>query len=862
MAAALLLLAGGPVPVGAAESCAACASGAGPVEACTACPPEIRSLLDGKRLLTRRSSDLDNDCLTLEPIHPMLLPENQRLLSKPLDAAEVANARTYGYRSVRALPGCTSLSSALPDHVVLGRPLTPAERLRDDGTPKPRAYVDGESLNCVGPDAPRLRDRIARPETPACHVRTALRATDREGGVIVEIAGGHYQEPRRMSLGHGQVLIARQDEPVIISGWIDISRGVGPDRGWAKVSEDQTGAIWALDWSDHGEPSSPSGLRLPLQVDGVDVSMAPHLDARTVAPDVQEPVLTTHDVEAPDTSPLFLYANPGHKAACMHSGVNVKSRELLCTHGDRTLPCAECRERGLPVAQNVLRNGSCRPPAGACAPDATWRTGKLAGLDLCQNTLGSHVERCLLLKLPRGVRPSDHEIRSSHTDHGFNLFNDRDTFRSGVALRGLRLENVPITAWGAYRITAKNEKTLRLDALKLDHSTIRLLGPGHLVLENSYGEEGKILVSGAGRPLENILIRNNFLNRYYGKPVSWAGDVGRKGVASPRTLHGLAPLCEGLGCAGPEAPVLFSGEEDFARWPGWNKFLFNVVGQGAAINAFGRVSHTAIVGNAFQHGGVQEGIVELYGGGLHVLVHHNWSTDGLGTGIRVHGAVEDLVVTDNQLHRSPGNIEAGAGTDLSAEICRTNPSRPCKGSFWSILLRPRDHRCADVTVENNLSSTSDSGGISLQGCNRLVVRNNTVADAVRNELLLLDPVRPTGPAHLLFNVTSDQRHPQDPTLGRLGDRPHGFPLEEVRGNFFQGCHHGGKGCPDLGHGIPIATDPDWDGPPRYADPEADDFHLVGGWDGPDLCGASPPHRYPHPGFTYADELCSRREVQE
>lgn len=858
----LLLFTGGPAPAGAGESCATCASGPGPVEACTSCPPEIRSILEGKRLLTRRSRDLDNDCLALEPIHPMLLPENAHLRSKPLDQAEVGNARTHGYRTVRALPGCSSLSDLLPGHAVLGRPLAPEERLRDDGTPKPTVYVDGDNPDCVASNAPGARGQIARPHTPACRVRTALQATDREGGVIVEIAGGRYREPRRLSLSHGQVLLARDDELVTLSGWVDISRGLGPERGWEKATEDETGAIWVLDWSDHGELSNPSGLRLPLKIDGLDVGMAPHFDGRTLAPDVHEPTLRTFDVEAMGASPLFLYANPGHKAACTDSGVNVKSQKLLCTHNDRTLPCAKCRERGLPISQNVLRDEFCRPPPGACAPAVTWRDGKAAGLDLCRDALGDHVERCLLLKLPRDTRPLDHEIRSSHTDHGLNLFNDGDTFRSGVVLRGLRLENIPITARGADRVTAANGKSARLDALEMAYVDLRMLGPGHLVLENSYGEEGKILVSGAGRPLEDILIRNNFLNRYYGKPVSWAGGAPRTRIASPTTLHRLAPLCTEHGCARAEAPVLFSGKEDFARWTGWNKVLFNVIRNGAAINAFGRVSHTAIVGNAFQHGGVQEGILELYRGGQHVLVHHNWSSDGLGTGLRVHGAVEDLVISDNQLHRSPGNVADGAGTDQSAEICRSNPARPCDGSFWSILLRTRAHRCRDVTVENNLTTASASGGIALQGCDRLLARNNTVLDAARTELLLLDPLRPTQPARLLFNVASDRQHPQDPTLERFRDRAYGFPLEEVEGNFFQGCNNSGEGCPDLGGTTSVVTDPDWAAPPGYADPQTGDFHLIDGWEGPDLCRTSPPHRYPHPGFTYADELCRHAEPGE
>lgn len=849
----LLLLGAEPLPAAPGPSCATCATGGGDPATCAACPAEIRAVLAGARRLTRTSPDLSNDCLALEPLHPMLRPERRRLLSKRLDRTEVENARAHGVRGVRVLPGCTPLAGALPAQVLLGRPLRPEDRLRDDGTPKPTVYVDGRHPGCIAPGEAQeeLASRITDPDSPACNLRAALRATRGSGGAIVQIAGGTYSETHRLPLGHGHVLIARDDEPVVVSGWIDLSQGLGPGRPWVKISEDPTGALWALDWSDHGDTGGAAGLRLPLELDGRRLPMAPHFEADTVAPDVDEIALAAHDVEGGAT-PAYLYANPEHPAACMDSGINVKSRSRTCRLEGETVPCEACREQGTDIRPAVRSGAHCRPQRGTCSPSVTWRTVKRTGLRTCRAALGPRVEKCVLLKLPRGARPQNHAIRSSHTDHGFNLFNDERSARSGVVLRGLRLENVPITAWGVQRPRALSGHTLRLDALELADVRLELLG-SHLILENSHGTEGRILVSARGAPLEEVVVRNNVLDRYHGKPLSWRDHRHGPGRAFPHELHRLRPLCEPA-CAGQDTPRLFSGEERFMAWRGWNKILFNLVRQGAAINASGPVWHTVIAANAFEHGGLQEGILDLPWGAAHVLVHHNWARDGLGTGIRIVGGATDLVISDNQLHRSPGDVVAGAGPEGSSELCKRTGR--CDGAHRSILLKPGGAACRRVTLENNLSARSHHGGIAVQACDQLTLRNNTAVDARRlPELLLIDGPNAGRSAQLLDNVASDPSQPSHEAASRLG----GAKAVEVRasdGNFLQGCAPSGRGCPRAGGRVLVTTDPEWTGAPAYEDPAADDYHLVGGWGGPDACAVGPDARYAHPGFNYADELCA------
>ena len=860
--AALLVLAGAPSEAAAQESCARCLARGAAATTCEACPPEIRAILDGKPRVTRRSADLANDCLALEPIHPMLLPGSHRRLSKPLDHAELENARTFGYRRVRVLPGCAGTVRAVPEHVLLARPLSPQERLRDDGAPKPIVRVDRSHPGCVsGAGAGRLSPS----GPPACDVRTALAATRRDGGTVIEIAGGVYPEPLRMPMGHGQVLVARDDEPVTLSGWIDLSRGTGPGRPWVKAWDDPTGVVWVLDWSDHRSTGGSAANRVSLELDERELTMARHFTPDTIASDVDEIAFTREPVGAPGAPALFFFANPDHGATCMHSGINVKSREVPCDHDGQRLSWGRCLELGIPIQPRIDRDGVCQARPGACTPVFNWRTGKHAGREACRRVLGEGVRQCLLLKLPRGSAPSDHSLRSAHTDHGLHLRQQEKRPASGLVIRGLRLEKVPVTAGGLARGAAPAGPTLRLDALELADSPVALLG-SHMVLENSHGEKGSVLVSGGEERLSEVILRNNVLDRYYGKAVSW-GESPRALRAplasrSPERLHRLAPLCEGQACAGPESPVLFSGRESFATWPGWNKVLFNLIRSGSAINFFGHVSHTVIAGNAFEHSGIQEGIADLSSGVSHVLVHHNWSTDGAGTGIVVSSSVEDLVVSDNQFHRSPGSIDEGAGTDRSPADCAMH-QRPCDGAHRSILFQPRDAACREVTFENNLSAGSHHGGLAFQACDRLTVRNNTAAGSHRlAELTFMASAAPREPARFLDNVASDPARTEGEVVRYSERSPHAFRVSESRGNFIQGCQPGGAGCP-VAVGVPIVTtDPAWRSAPRYADPEAGDFRLIGGWSGPDPCGASPGARYAHPGFNYADELCAARSGGE
>ena len=364
---------------------------------------------------------------------------------------------------------------------------------------------------------------------------------------------------------------------------------------------------------------------------------------------------------------------------------------------------------------------------------------------------------------------------------------------------------------------------------------------------------GRVRVS--GNQFAEVMLRNNFLNRFYRKSVAWADASPPGQIASPPRLHGLAPLCSGSGCTEPDGPSLFTGRENFASWKGWSKVLFNVIRNGSAINASGRMSYTVIAGNVFAMGGIQEGITELPFGAEHVLIYHNWSLDGLGSGINILGSAKDVVLADNQLRRSPGDFHAGAGTDHSAVSCNL-PHRDCRrGTGWSIILQTGNNVCRGVTLENNLSAGSNGGGIAVYGCERLRIRNNTVAGARRAGVVFAATRRPGGPAQIHCNIVSHEQSAEEPSVIHLKRGPFSFEVGDYGGNFFQDCDPAGAGCPRDGFLPLVTTDAGWTDPPVYADAERDDFHIIGGWSGSaDRCSSTGGSRYPRPGFTYADEL--------
>ena len=854
VASALLLVT--PALADSGPSCAACVSDSDAVATCSGCPPEVLAVLEGKRLLTRESAELENDCVAFLPIHPMLLDENQHLLSKPLDQAEVINAGSFGYRKLEALPGCAARAMVLPSHVLFARPLRIEESQQDDGTAKPIVYVDAKHPSCLSAPSPdlSLAQRIVHRLSPACEISTAVQATRNLGGVIIEIAGGTYLEPRRMDLGDGQILTPRRSELVTISGWIDISAGTGDRREWVKASQDETGVTWVVDWSHHEAAGGSRAVSLPLELDGLELEMARHFSRNSMAPDVKELVFADYDATGAGNPPIFLFANPDHPASCSDSGVNVKSRRLECENAGKLVPCEICREKGIPIGRRVPRDGSCVAPAGSCAPATTWQTSKQAGLVVCQRALGPQVRSCVLLKLPPGTSPTSHRIRSANTDNGFRLFNNQSTDNSGIVLRNLRLENLQVSASGPPQAGARSGNVIRLDAVELEDSQIQFLGPSRMILENSYGEKGNILVSGSGGSLADVVIRNNFLNRYYGKPISW-GDGPRDPIGRmPRRVHDLPPLCSGADCAKGGSRSLFSGGEDFFLWEGWNKILFNLLRNGAAVNAFGPMANTVIFGNVFEQGGVQEGIVDLPVSSEHVLIYQNWSRNGLGVGILIGGAVHDVVVADNQLIRTPGTLALGAGTDRSREVCEKNPSRPCEGTPWSIQIHPDPARCRDLTIENNLSAYSSWGGIALSACDGMTVQNNTVVDSSRHSKFLFQGAYAGSPARILDNVASHSAQRRVPGIDLMAARGT-FPVGLAKGNYFQGCSSGGSGCPKVDGATWITTDPGWSRHPRYRDPSSGDFHLIDGWERAASCARGAGVRYRRPGFNYLDELC-------
>ncbi len=818
------------------SACAGCARPGGASE-CASCPAEIRAVLEGKTRIVRRTPELPTDCLVFESDHPMLRPEGRERWSAPLDRAELAHAERYGRKRVVAAPACADRAGSLPSHVVFSRPLTPSERVRDDGSAKPIVRVDPAAPGCLAkPRAPQLlRGRAA------CGLRGAVEATRELGGVVIEIAGGTYAEPRSLRLGHGQVLVARNDEPVTVTGWVDLSRGNGPRRPWVRASDGRLGGLFVVDWSEHQSVGGSDANRAPLEIDGRSVPMAHHWEPGTRAPDVNEIALSTHD--AGRDGPAFILANPGHPATCMDSGVNVKSKEHRCLQGGVELACSECRRRGTPVTARQEKDGICRAPANVCVPKTNWRTSKAAALDLCRRELGAGVSQCLVLKLPPGRSPADYRVRASNTSHGFLVYNDPRTQATGVVLRGLRLENFPVRTTPAERVDVRSGLIARLDGLELEATQVSLRG-GHAVLENSHGVRGRLRVSSGKKPLRGTFLRNNVLERYYGKPIQWRDPKPGTRPVSPASLHGLFPLCRTCPAPTPGSgrPALFSGEEDFASWDGWNGILFNVIRHGSGINTEGS-GNLVVVGNAFENGGVQEGIIELWHRADRVWVHHNWARDGIGTGVQIQGRVTDLVVTDNQLVRQPGRFADGAGTDRSAEVC-ARPNRPCDGSHYAILFQPKGQRCGRVTFANNLAVEPRFGGFAFHGCNDLTIRNNTVEGGKRPFLIGASEI-PSRNVRLIDNVAIGPVDTGKAALSYWERGTHPFRAEESRGNYFEGCRAGGKGCPRMRGAARVETDRAWSSRPGAS---GEVRRAVEGWAGPDRCGASPEEAFRRPGF--------------
>jgi hypothetical protein len=535
--------------------------------------------------------------------------------------------------------------------------------------------------------------------------------------------------------------------------------------------------------------------------------------------------------------------------------------------------------------------GCLDPPPGKCAVISLRYMAKRA-LKFCRAVLGDQTQKCLLLKLPKGKKPADYAIEAGHTQLGLLVFNNpaHTAVRSGVWLQGIQLKSFPVEINGlpVDRIKAKTGLVGRLNGVHLLRGASRATGQlavRAVRVENSYFERSYADARGSSDTgLAGFRLRNNYIDRAYGKPIvieysGSVGDVAKK--IAPANLHALKPLCTGSAC--DSSVELFSGKENFEQWKHWGLVSFNVVRNGGAI-APGRLFGLAVVYNDFVHGGAQEGLLDNGAGCSHCLIHHNWVSDGVGVGM-IHGELlEDIVVSDNQFIRQPGDGNDGAGTDADNARCKANPSGCRRTTPWSIGVGgkgytaptnlPDPYVCKQVTIENNLAAGSVFGGIAIQACNELSVRFNTVANfKLQAEDVAGGPPASAfslsgGPAAgnyqpmtLAYNVAYDAAYPK--ALGITGgyNGPYMSTLQLKKatsvGNYLQSCDQTKCALAFLSDDgkTKIVTDSALAGAKLTYSDAANDHYQLSGFPAAlsDLCAGT--GRYRHPGFNYQYELC-------
>lgn len=789
-------------------------------------PAEVQAVLAGHRLIERTTDQLSNVCADLVPISPML--HTPRLRSAPIDPDEAAHAWRYGFRIV--VPKAACADRDLPSSVVLRRPIAPGDLALSTGRPgkKTVVHVNGSLRRCADGAAPpccvsadlgwrtpandarRLdaRSRIADPATPACDLQTAvrawcLRADQGTGDVVVSIAGGDYVVGDTLQLCRGMVLSPRDDATVRVTGLVDLNAPGELDGPWVPVDDpalDPSDELWVAAWSRHRAGLGSVGTQIPMVMDGVELRPILHFDGRTRSPDWHHTTLYDHPGDG------FFWADP-------KQGITSKSPMPYRTAYD----CGKKDPR--------VRAGTPCDLDYASIPRR--KPMDLVLEKLCRPLLGDGIDRCIVLKLADGSAPGDHDLRSIHTTSHLSVANSstwsRRTRREGVLIRGLRLDHMYVGAVGIDRklLTSPDGYVFRAEGLWLDHASLTLAGEDRMEVADSWFLRSYLNVGGPG--LQEVAVRNNFIERAYGKPIRLASrplPLGKRLVAH----H-------------------WSVSQD-----GYNHLVFNTLWHSAGVNATS-VHGWLIRYNHFQNGGSQEGILDGTDEFRFSLVHHNWCADCKGRVLYFGPTfsravmVEGVEVSDNQAIRSP----CGAGTGLDDR----KPGE-CDGTPWGLELYdswPPSTRpfavCRDVLIENNLFAMPGHGGISAEVCDDLTIRNTTVAGAGRIGIMMLGNGSATRGARVIDNVSVGTRgqhvdYSEYPSAG--GAAP---VIDTMSGNWFGSCDAARYGTRCQQEGFPSVG-------PVFNDPSREDWRIV---NATHACSTRPGARFSHAGFNYLTERC-------
>ena len=585
--------------------------------------------------------------------------------------------------------------------------------------------------------------------------------------------------------------------------------------------------------------------------------------------------------------------------------------------------CKECN----PINNVFARNNKCmpKPEEGVCSI-TTPSTAEQLALDFCRDTPGDNaVKKCVLLKLPHGKSPQDFVLEGTNIAQ-FKLNGDpKKLLASDVLIKGIHLASLGVISYGLHPDSPPaSSYVLRLNGAHVSGApAFQFWYWGGLRVENSYLDHSDVrlmrelpdpkLKDAVNSAFRNVVIRNNFFDRTYGKPVTVYGTsavipdpLAEDPVTRfPASLHKLAPLCQGIGC--DTSLTLYSGAENFEQWTNWNRFTFNTLRHSAALNAE-RLMGWVLAYNHYSRGGIQEGIVDGKDGCNHCLIYHNWVQDNTGQGLMFYGgSVEDTVIADNQLIRAPGIWQRGAGPDNLKLLCGgdvVDAAAGCNGyTYWGIRLEagPKGVKfpdkapvCNEVTIENNLIAQSVFGGMQLSPCKALIVRNNTVTSFWPEDESSpgADPSKSFkgGGSGLLFafgpywgdydglkliaNVAMDSGHDKFLGLGTNGNSSHGwlnsFPFDgpASHSNYFQGCAKGN--CNASNFADPATNKPSlelhpdtavaYSNAPASKSLEADDYHLEGlpeSLTNLDCLATKQAVMGPYktPGFNYLDGYC-------
>jgi|GEM_PF-3612828 hypothetical protein len=373
-------------------------------------------------------------------------------------------------------------------------------------------------------------------------------------------------------------------------------------------------------------------------------------------------------------------------------------------------------------------------------------------LDFCRETLGADVKRCLLVKVPQSKTISNYALQVQGKYSGMvvhnNLAHGPNALTTGSMIRGIRLSYFPITTdtygEGTFSVPSPAGYKLRLSGVHAVRSAIKLLGYGYDRIENSFLDASVVNVARGGKTLPlNIRVRNNYFYRTLGKPLTFYFNYDESSVLAepntrtPKSLHKLAPLCTGNDCDTQSGITLYSGKEDFIsdKWKGWNIVTLNVFDECSGVQS-AAAKGLIVAYNHFTQGGMQEGIFEAERPGRSYLIYHNWTLNGLGTGIIFSSGHRDVLIADNQVINTGGTNQSGAGPRGFDAYCATmamNNRCPTTGAP-GINFTPdggyhndesvKPYVCEDVTIENNL--VVKTRGVSVQACKNAIVRNNTI----------------------------------------------------------------------------------------------------------------------------------------